>query len=81
MGFKKHNNDNTLVLFSLADAEILIPNSTIEGDDEEPISLFEEDVKPLGTKTTTFIFIIESNSFINIFCFVRLIYTVLARIG
>ncbi len=54
MGFKKHNNDNTLVLFSLADAEILIPNSTIEGDDEEPISLFEEDVKPLGTKTTTF---------------------------
>ena len=54
MGFKKHNNDNTLVLFSLADAEILIPNSTIEGDDEEPISLFEEDVKPLGTKTSTF---------------------------
>lgn len=53
MGFKKHNNDNTLVLFSLADAEILIPNSTIEGDDEEPISLFEEDVKPLGTKTST----------------------------
>lgn len=54
MGFKKHNNDNTLVLFNLADAEILIPNSTIEGDDEEPISLFEEDVKPLGTKTSTF---------------------------
>ena len=54
MGFKKHNNDNTLVLFSLADAEILIPNSTIEGDDEEPISLFEEDVKPLGTQTSTF---------------------------
>lgn len=54
MGFKKHNNDNSLVLFSLADSEILIPNSTIEGDDEEPISLFEEDVKPLGTKTSTF---------------------------
>ena len=54
MGFKKHNNDSSLVLFSLADAEVLIPNSTIEGDDEEPISLFEEDVKPLGTKNSTF---------------------------
>lgn len=54
LGFKKQNNDESLILFSWPDAEVLIPNSTIENDDEDSNSLFEDDVKPLGTRSSTF---------------------------
>lgn len=54
LGFKKQNSEDALVLFNWPDAEVLIPNSTIENEEEESKALFKDDVKPLGTRGSTF---------------------------
>ena len=55
IGIKKQQDDEAILFFSLQDTEVLIPTASINStDDEGSTPTFDEDIKPLGTKTSVY---------------------------
>lgn len=52
LGVKHQQDDDIVMLFSLSEVEILIPNSVMDDADEDvpPKPAFDDDIKPLGTR-------------------------------
>lgn len=52
-GVKHQQGDDIVMLFSLSEVEIMIPNSLLTDEDDVPSKPeFDEDIKPLGTRSS-----------------------------